>query len=136
MKRTFALLGVVVVLCALMVAGLTAEPVAGDTVVFGPANYVRTAGPPVSNTASFTVTNPGSNFKLRIENGGTNGQFSRVSSGVLTLAIVGQPGTPVTLVAPSDFGQNVAVIEKQISLGLTNSLVVELRSQPGSGITV
>src|SRR6185436_9112996 len=71
----------------------------------------------------------GTAFTLRIDNGGSHGQFGRVSSAVVTLN-----GTVV--VGPNDFNQQVAVIQKRVALHHANFISVELRSAPGSGFTL
>jgi hypothetical protein len=102
----------------------------GDTfAVFGPEDFIRGTGKPVAQTRTFSVFNPQCAATLRIDNGGLHGQYARVSSAVITL-------NGVQVVGPSDFNQNVAVIEKPVTLASDNELVVELRSKPGSGITL
>lgn len=103
-------------------------PAAGSGLVFGPKNYVRSRGAPVVVTDTFDVTTPGA-FALRIDNGGANGQFGRVSSAVITL-------NGLVVVGPSDFNQQVAVIQRTVALQAHNVLSVELRSAPNSGLTL
>lgn len=101
----------------------------GTFVALQPANFVRTTGKPVAVTVSFTVLNPHTAYTLHIDNGGAHGEFTRVSSAVILL-------NDVQVVGPSDLNQTVTVITKPITLVHTNTVSVELRSQPGSGITL
>jgi hypothetical protein len=57
----------------------------GTFVAFGPENFIRDRGQPVDVTRNFAVLNANTTYTLRIANGGLNGEFSRVSSGVITL---------------------------------------------------
>lgn len=102
---------------------------AGTFTAFGPQTFQRETGPPVTVSKTFTVLNPNTTYTLRINNGGLNADFARVSSAVITL-------NGVQVVGPNEFNQSVAVIEKPITLAAANTLAAELRSQPGSGITV
>ena len=76
-----------------------------------------------------TTYNPNIDYTLQIDNGGSNGEFARVSSAKVFLNGVQVLGT-------SDFNQSVAVLEKSTNLVTTNELVVELASKAGSGITL
>jgi hypothetical protein len=98
-------------------------------VAFGPENFVRSKGKPVTERRHFSLPNPGADYTLRIDNGGVNSEFRRVSSAVITL-------NGVEVVRPNDFNQNVAVIETSVTLLTENVLTVELRSAPGSGFTL
>src|SRR5947209_615244 len=94
------------------------SPIApSDTfIAFGPEDFVRKPGPPVDVERRFTVQNPKSRtYTLHIDNGGSRGQFARVSSAVITL-------NGVKVVKPNDFNQTVAVIEKPITLRSNNEL--------------
>lgn len=106
-------------------------PVVGHSqqVIFGPTQYLRTAGPP--NQYTDTVSLPAgatAPFLLHIVNGNPNGT-NRVSSAHVT-----RNGTEV--VGPSEFSQNVAVIDRTVSLQATNTLAVRLTSAPGSFLTI
>src|SRR5712691_2929733 len=72
------------ILC-LVIAG--AIPVhAGTFTVFGPKNYVRGTGSPVTVTDTFTVLNPATQYTLKAFNGGLqNSQTELVSSSVVTI---------------------------------------------------
>ncbi len=105
------------------------EIVQAQTVLFGPKQYTRTAGPPNQFTDTFTLpagtTAP---YTLHVVNGNTNGT-NRISSATVTLN-----GTQI--LGPSDFGQNVAVIDRTVTLQASNQLEIRLTSAPGSFITV
>ncbi|HEY5838211.1 MAG TPA: hypothetical protein VIT19_04180 [Pyrinomonadaceae bacterium] len=101
----------------------------GLFLAYGPADFVRGAGAPTSDTRTFSVLNSPTEYRLQIFNGGMNSQFGRASSAVVT--VNGQK-----IVSPSDFNQNAGLIERQFTSTATNSLTVELRSAPKSGLTV
>lgn len=97
--------------------------------IFGPKQYLRTAGPPNMYTDTFPlpagVTAP---FLLHIVNGNADGT-NRVSSATGTVN-----GTQVA--GPSDFNQNVGVIDRTVTLQAANTLDVRLTSAPGSFLTL
>ena len=114
---------------------------------FGPQQFTRQTGQPFVEQASFNNPNPlGGPYTLIIENGTESGQ-NRVSSAYVRLN--GQE-----LASPSDFNQNVFIIEKNIPSPLMgegglpaeasaeaggegeNLLEVELQSIPGSYLTI
>jgi RHS repeat-associated protein len=96
--------------------------------VFGPRDYVRDTGQPVGVVDTFAA-DPAADYTLRITNGGLLGQYERVSSAEIHL-------NGVLIAGPSAFGQQVHVITIPVSLAESNTLRVELRSQPSSGITI
>jgi RHS repeat-associated protein len=95
---------------------------------FGPKDYVRSTGQPETVTDTFTTSNPGAAL-LHITNGGATGQYELVSSAVITL-------NGVIVVSPGEFSQQIGLIEKIVPLAAANTITVELRSQPQSGITL
>jgi Bacterial Ig-like domain/Bacterial Ig domain len=103
--------------------------VTANTPVFGPQTYVRTTGVPNEYTTTFTapawIVSP---YNLHIANGDSNGN-NRVSSA--TIALNG-----VQIAGPSDFNQNVATIDRSVTLQATNTLQVTLASKPGSYLTI
>src|SRR5574341_1102489 len=102
----------------------------GSFVVFGPQNYIRGSGNPVPVTNIFTVLNPNTTYTLQIYNGGlVDGEFEKVSSSVITM-------NGVQIVGPNEFNQNVALVEKPITVTANNQLSVELRGKPGGGVTI
>jgi len=108
---------------------ITASDAFSAGLAFGAKDYIRGRGAPVVVTDTFIAARPGTAFTLRIDNGGSHGQFGRVSSAVITL-------NGVVVVGPSDFNQQVAVIQKRVALHHANIISVELRSAPGSGFTL
>jgi RHS repeat-associated protein len=117
-------------LLALVVASYlgAASSAFGAGLTFGAKDYVRGQGAPVAVTDTFSAS-PGTTFILRIDNGGSHGQYGRVSSAVVTL-------NRVVVVGPSDFNQQVTVIRRRVTLQSHNVITVELRSAPGSGLTL
>src|SRR5688572_20707639 len=96
--------------------------------LFGPQDYVRPNGDPVPETATFPA-DPAGSFVLRIQNGGSAGQYDPVTGALVTL-------NGVIVVAPHEFNPAVSVIEKVVPLAAMSTLVVELRGKPGSGFTL
>lgn len=100
-----------------------------DQALFGPKQYLRTSGPPNQYTDTLTLpagaTAP---FLLHIVNGNADGT-NRVSSATVTLN-----GSQIA--GPSDFNQNVAVIDRAVTLQANNTLEVRLTSAPGSFLTI
>ena len=102
---------------------------AGVVSVLGPRTFMRKTGKPFIESASFTVKNRDLPYTLKVYNGGLNSECSRVSSAVITLN-----GIPVF--SPSDFNQQVYILQKQVPVAADNQLQVELRSIPGSCLSV
>lgn len=101
---------------------------AGTFTAFGPQNYLRETGSPIAVIQSFTVLNPNTTYTLEIHNGGlVDGEFEKVSSSIISL-------NGIQVVGPQDFNQNVAFVEKPVTLSATNELSVELRGKPGGGL--
>src|SRR5574341_191904 len=116
------LIGVAVTLACALSLG-TAQ--ATEEVLFGPAQYTRTSGPPhqVMETIPLppTLTAP---FRLHIQNGNADGT-NRVSS-----ATIWVNGTEVA--GPADFSQQAAALDRSVTLQANNTLQVRLTSLPGS----
>lgn len=113
-------------LILLVFQAVALEARAGNFITYGPEDF---AGKTI-NTNTFSVLNPSAAYKLLINNGGANAQFARVvSSGLVKL-------NGAEVVSPSDFNQNVKVIEKPITLLLNNALIIDLSSNADSGITL
>src|SRR3990167_5478560 len=96
---------------------------------FGPKTFIRKTGKPVFETASFTVKNPDTTYKLCNYNGGINSEYKKVSSAIVTLNCKKIFGT-------NDFNQQVSILKKEVNVSTSNKLQVELRSSPGSALTV
>ena len=101
-----------------------AASLAGTFTTFG-ETFQRVAGAPVTVTRSFSVPNPSTTYTLRVDNGGfPAGQFCRVSSAMVDV-------NGVNVVGTSDLNQNIATVERSVSLSKSNLLTVELRANPG-----
>ena len=94
---------------------------------FGPKEYVRAAGAPVTVTERIDVCRPERAFRLRVENGA--GGQPRVSSATLTVN-----GREV--VREGDFNQQVGLIERAVALEPQNMLAIRLAGQPGGTVAV
>lgn len=95
--------------------------------VFGPAVYQRDTAKPVVVDKNFSVTNAGS-YTLCIINGDDAGN-NRISSAVISI-------NGIEVVSPNEFNQQVGSIIKPVTLNKDNLISVEVRSSPGSYITV
>ncbi len=118
------------VLCVVLFAAPgAAAQVTPSTPVFGPQTYTRTTGAPNQYTTTFNapawIISP---YDLHIVNGDSSGS-DRISSATITL-------NGVQVAGPSDFNQNVATIDKTVTLQSTNTLEVSLASKPGSYLTI
>ena len=97
--------------------------------VFGPQKYTRTTG--AKNVYETTVSVPSwvaGPFTLHIQNGEPNGS-NRVSSAWITV-------NGVEVVHPSDLNQNVAALDRVVTLTPTTNMVVTLASKPGSFLII
>src|SRR5215470_11664557 len=103
---------------------------AGTFTAFGPKNYVRGTGSPVTVTDTFTVLNPSTQYTLKAYNGGlTNSATELVSSSVVTL-------NGVQVIGPNNFNQNVTEVDVPVALQASNTLSVQVRGQPGGVLTI
>ena len=99
--------------------------------VFGPENFIRSSKGPETEVRRFPVQYPNdSDFTLYVFYGGIKKDFE----GVVPSALVTLNGRHV--VTPDEFNRNVHYIKKPVTLLEGNSLSVELRGKPGSGIRV
>lgn len=98
-----------------------------QTPVFGPEEYVRETGAPRKITKSFSIPNPDGEFTLVVQNG--EGKRGRVSSAVVEI-------NGDLVVEPSSFNKQVDVITRAVTLKSQNELTVEVRSAPGTSLTV
>ena len=102
---------------------------ATEVAFFGPRKFVRTTGP--KDVYTVTVTVPAwlhSPFRLHVQNGEANGTF-RVSSATIEI-------NNVTVLSQSDFNQNVAALDRTVTLAPTTTLKVTLASKPTSYLTL
>ena len=109
--------------------GTAAQSRSALYLVFGPADFIRGTDKPQIETRNFAARQSGSDYLLRISNGGRNGEFNRVSSARVVL-------NQQVIVFPRDFNQQAQVIERRVRLEVNNTLSVKVESAPGSGLTI
>ncbi len=107
------------------VASLAPPALASEQVIFGPATYNCTGGPPSqfqeTITLPPTLTSP---FRLHVQNGNPDGT-NRITSGSITL-------NSTQIAGPSDFNRQVAAFDRTVTLQANNTLQVRLTStRPG-----
>lgn len=105
--------------------------------VYGPANYVRETAQPVFSSTSFSVPYPTGSYILLIQN--SNPDSDNVKSGEQALGIVSSAVVMlngIQVAGPEDFNKQINIIDRQVQLLAVNTLSVELRGQPGSGLTL
>jgi len=95
--------------------------------VFGPETFVRASAEPIAVERVFAVTDPAADYFIEVVNG--MGVSARVSSAVISL-------NGVELVLPSDFSQQVELIEMPIRVQEENILSIEVRGIRGSALSV
>jgi RHS repeat-associated protein len=96
--------------------------------ILGPRRFDRTTGPPNQYLEQFSLPAGGTApYTLHIQNRGEG--TDRVSSATVKLN-----GAEILL--PSDLNQNVANIDRPVSLSEANSLEVRLASNPGSYLII
>ncbi len=97
--------------------------------IFGPRRFDRTTGQPNQYMEQFSlpsgVTSP---YTLHIQNGAADGS-SRVSSATVKL-------NGIDILTPSDLNQNVAAVDRTVTLKANNQLDVRLASDPGSYLII
>lgn len=97
--------------------------------IFGPEDFVRSTEEPQTESRTFSTAGSQGPFLLRLENGGADGTFGRVSSALVTL-------NGEVVFGPRDFNQTVGLLEREVVLEPDNELTVEVRSIPGTGFTL
>jgi len=99
---------------------------AGTWNPFGPKTYVRSTGAPVTVTDTFSIKNPNTQFTLHVQNGSLQDDVTEfVSSTVITV-------NGVTVVAPGDFNQQTATLDRTVQLQAgANTVAVQVRGKPG-----
>jgi RHS repeat-associated protein len=114
---------------ALLIAGTTSAH-AGTFTAFGPQDYTRGTGAPVTVTNTFSVLNPNTQYTLKAFNGGLqDNQTELVSSGFVTV-------NGVQVLGPNNFNQNVKEVDVPVTLQAVNTLSVQVRGQPGGVLTI
>lgn len=99
-------------------------------VAFGPQNYTRGTGAPVTVTNSFSILNPNTQYTLKAFNGGLqDDQTELVSSGFVLI-------NGVQVLGPSNFNQNVTEVDVPVTLQTSNTISVQVRGQPGGVLTI
>lgn len=119
----------VVTLC-LILGVFAGTSFATEVTIFGPNQYVRTTGSPDVFTDSFTgISGEG---MLIVENGANDGN-NRITDAISSASVYinGEQ-----IFGPSDFKQNVYLLQAPVSLLENNSITVELASSPGSYLTI
>jgi hypothetical protein len=117
-------------LSILLLLGVATTCLAGTFLAFGPKNYIRGTGDPVTITDTFSVLNPTTQYTLKAINGGLqNDTTEYVSETVVTL-------NGVTVISSSNFNQNVGEVDVPISLQSTNTLSVVVRGKPGGVLAI
>src|SRR5215471_4621785 len=99
---------VVLALGVLLTAGTTSVR-AGTFTAFGPQNYTRGTGDPVTATSTFSVLNPNTQYTLKAFNGGLQDTSAElVSSGFVTV-------NGVQVIGPNNFNQNVTEVDVPVT---------------------
>jgi hypothetical protein len=102
---------------------------AAGFIIFGPARFDRTTGEPNKYLEQFSLpAGLAGPYTLHFQNGEPDGTH-RVSS--VTVKLNG-----VDILAPSDLNQNVANVDRTVTLTSANSLEVRLASNPGSYLII
>src|SRR5215831_20171781 len=131
MLRNNALQFCIVVLAmgALVMTGTTLAQ-AGTFTAFGPQDYTRGTGDPVTVTNTFSVLNPNTQYTLKAFNGGLqDNQNELVSSGFVIV-------NGVQVIGPNNFNQNVTEVVVPVTLQTSNTISVQVRGQPGGLLTI
>lgn len=103
---------------------------AGTFTAFGPQDYTRGTGDPVTVTTNFSVLNPNTQYTLKAFNGGLQDNLTElVSSGFVTV-------NGVQVLGPSNFNQNVTEVDVPVTLQASNTISVQVRGKPGGVLTI
>src|SRR5215813_9631298 len=120
---------VVLVIGAFLTTG-TSLAQTGTFTAFGPQDYTRGTGAPVTVTNTFSVLNPNTQYTLKAFNGGLHDdQTELVSSTVVTL-------NGVQVLGPNNFNQQVDEVDVPVTLQSSNTLSVQVRGQPSGVLTI
>ena len=111
-------------------AAETALAQSGSFTPFGPQDYSRGTGAPVTVANTFSVLNPNTQYTLKAFNGGLHDdQTELVSSSVVTL-------NGVQVLGPNNFNQQVTEVDVPVTLQSLNTLSVQVRGAPGGVLTI
>lgn len=103
---------------------------AGTFTAFGPQDYTRGTGDPVTVTTNFSVLNPNTQYTLKAFNGGLQDNLTElVSSGFVTV-------NGVQVLGASNFNQNVTEVDVPVTLQSSNTISVQVRGKPGGVLTI
>lgn len=120
---------VVLVIGAFLTTG-TSLAQTGTFTAFGPQDYTRGTGAPVTVTNTFSVLNPNTQYTLKAFNGGLqDNQNELVSSGFVIV-------NGVQVIGPNNFNQNVTEVVVPVTLQTSNTISVQVRGQPGGLLTI
>ncbi|HEY6968322.1 MAG TPA: hypothetical protein VJA94_03890 [Candidatus Angelobacter sp.] len=114
---------------ALLVAGTTWAR-AGTFIAFGPQDYMRGTGAPVTIVTNFSVRNPNTQYTLKAFNGGLQDNQTELVSG----SVVALNG--VQVIGANNFNQQVSEVDIPVTLQGSNTIAVEVRGQPGGLLTI
>ena len=121
-KRWFFLLSLLVL--------FPASAYSAEFTAFGPKNYIRQSGSPVTVIEQFNVSDPSAAYTFKIYNGGLEDDaYEKVSSGYVKL-------NGVEIVNSNNFNQNINNLDVPVVLQASNTLEIELRGKPGGGVVV
>ena len=104
----------------------TGMPSTVEVVLLGPAQYNKTTGEPNIYTDTFPAIE--GDGKLTVINGDETGEH-RISSAIITV-------NGAQLFDTNDLNQQVDILEAPVNLTEDNLIAVELRSKPGSYLTI
>jgi len=127
-KHLTNLVSVAIGVCFLL--GLSTSVWPGEFKAFGPQNFTRETGKPVTVASDFSVLNPNTEFFLRAHNAGlqsSEGEF--VSSSIIAL-------NEAQVFGPESFNQTVELVETPVILQIDNTLEVGLRGKPGGVLAI
>jgi hypothetical protein len=106
---------------------------ATEVTMFGPKQYLRTSGAPDVYTDSFpAVTAITEEAKLIVKNGHWDDK-NRITDATSSASVV---VNGVEIFGPNDFNQQVYLLEATINVAESNSITVELASNPDSYLTI
>lgn len=97
---------------------------------FGPKQYLRNSGAPDVYTDTFNTTQ--GQGMLIVKNGAMDGE-NRISDAISSARVF---VNGEEIFGPNDFNQNVYLLESPVNLADSNTISLELASNPGSYITI